>query len=456
MKGRLTLTFILLHVFYILSAQVYHYKTGKVIPSDEPGLYNFKEGVFNSYPAEYSILLAKENRFKKHTKLISIPIIRIKSTNNDSCSYPIFLLYGGPGESNLKTDLVNDDLLEYHDIIIIGYRGVDGSVKLDCPQIKKAILSESLSLDNSHEVFANTLNSCISSLKEQGIDVNGYSIDAVIEDVNDVRRELGYNKISFLAFSYGTIVAQQFAQKHCNLTENMLLIGARPLNNMTIDGEIFESQLYKFHKYYSLQVMGVKPFAKEVILKDFYKRVNGFSASNFNSTRFFIFAFSQLYTLNKLEDFFTAVYRSSMGDTSNLYSYYKAFYNNYPGDILLGDIYLKKQKQIISNPLNNKQKETIGNIFATQLNNWYSPKHPFFETIDNINIDTLPNTKILFISGELDVASPPQLLLKNKPYYPQSSYIELERTGHLDFFFDKKELVNSLIMEFYTSTTPKQ
>jgi hypothetical protein len=56
---------------------------------------------------------------------------------------PVFWLDGGPGGSNIisreKIDLRSAaNALKNHDFVCVGYRGVDGSIKLEAPKITKA------------------------------------------------------------------------------------------------------------------------------------------------------------------------------------------------------------------------------------------------------------------------------------------------------------------------------
>ena len=50
---------------------------------------------------------------------------------------PIFWLAGGPGGTNMGFSHV-EGLIEDHDIVLVGYRGVDGSSALDCPEENQA------------------------------------------------------------------------------------------------------------------------------------------------------------------------------------------------------------------------------------------------------------------------------------------------------------------------------
>jgi len=48
----------------------------------------------------------------------------------------VFRLSGGPGLSNMR--LGCPSALAAHDVILVGYRGVDGSVRLDAPEVAVA------------------------------------------------------------------------------------------------------------------------------------------------------------------------------------------------------------------------------------------------------------------------------------------------------------------------------
>ena len=82
------------------------------------------------YKAECGFLTVPENRNDPQSRLIRLPITRILATG-DASEAAIFILDGGPGQTNMngKPPL---QLLDTHDFVNIGYRGVDGDVKLDC------------------------------------------------------------------------------------------------------------------------------------------------------------------------------------------------------------------------------------------------------------------------------------------------------------------------------------
>ena len=81
------------------------------------------------FAAECGTMVVSENRKDPNARLIALPVMRIPARGNDAMeAWPIFWLNGGPGQSNLRfshpQDL--DALLEDHDFVLAGYRGVDG------------------------------------------------------------------------------------------------------------------------------------------------------------------------------------------------------------------------------------------------------------------------------------------------------------------------------------------
>ena len=88
------------------------------------------------YAADCGTLVVPENRSKPDSRLIALPVIRVHALG-DSPTEPIFWLTGGPGESNMESpDLPG--LLEDHDLVMVGYRGMDGSVVMECPEMARA------------------------------------------------------------------------------------------------------------------------------------------------------------------------------------------------------------------------------------------------------------------------------------------------------------------------------
>src|SRR6185312_2595302 len=86
-----------------------------------------------SYPAACGTLVVPENRANPRSRLIALPVIRIRGRSAHPLA-PVFHLNGGPGQSNMTFPQA-DRLLGQHDIVLVGYRGADGSSLLNCSEV---------------------------------------------------------------------------------------------------------------------------------------------------------------------------------------------------------------------------------------------------------------------------------------------------------------------------------
>jgi hypothetical protein len=92
----------------------------------------------SAYRADCGSLVVQENRNKIDSRLVALPITRIHSSGSNPTE-PIIFLDGGPGENLNLRYKPSAGLLTDHDVILIGYRGVDGSPILDCPEVNQAM-----------------------------------------------------------------------------------------------------------------------------------------------------------------------------------------------------------------------------------------------------------------------------------------------------------------------------
>jgi hypothetical protein len=77
-----------------------------------------------------------EKRADPQSRLIALPVTRILA-RSDHPGEPIFILQGGPSHTNMTFDKVSR-YADEHEVVLVGYRGVDGSVRLDCPEVESA------------------------------------------------------------------------------------------------------------------------------------------------------------------------------------------------------------------------------------------------------------------------------------------------------------------------------
>lgn len=202
----------------------------------------------DSYGAECGTLVVPENRSDPDSRLIALPVQRFTAPGGTS-SEPVFFLWGGPGASNIQSQPPPDWLLDNYDLVAVGYRGVDGSVVLDMPEISEAFKGAGGDLfsDESLNAVGEAMASGAARLQQEGVDLSGYTIPEVVADMEAARTALGYDRINLYSHSYGTRVAQIYSWLHPESLHRTLLLSANPPGRMVREPDMVDAQI----AYYS-------------------------------------------------------------------------------------------------------------------------------------------------------------------------------------------------------------
>jgi len=230
MKKQITLIIILLICLIITTgnAQNKNFPTVKEMEKAtrniliNPGSFqqNGKE-----YRADYCMVSVPENRIKPDSKIIYLPILRIYCTGNNP-KEPVFTLGGGPGNPNIS-EWPPLYFLENHDIVMVGYRGIDGQTILDCPEISKALQKTKGSLLSEENIkkMAQAFERGYKRKIKQGFDINAYNIVEVIDDIELARKRLGYQKINLSSGSWGTRIAYFYGLRYPESIHRSIMTG---------------------------------------------------------------------------------------------------------------------------------------------------------------------------------------------------------------------------------------
>ena len=74
----------------------------------------------------------------------------------------------------------------------MGYRGIDSSVKLRCPEVNRAFVIENPLSPPSIERIRETIRNSYNRYIKEGVDINGYTVLETVDTSKYV-----YNKINF-------------------------------------------------------------------------------------------------------------------------------------------------------------------------------------------------------------------------------------------------------------------
>jgi pimeloyl-ACP methyl ester carboxylesterase len=143
--------------------------------------------------------------------MINLKIAVIKSTDPQPAKDPVFLLSGGPGVA-ATTDTGNIQLFLYiqkdRDLVLVDQRGTGGSHSVTAPTTPD--WSE-LSPSELEKAYAAWIKK---QLPKLDIDLRYYTTSVAMDDLDDVRQALGYEKINLFGGSYGATAAQYYLRQH--------------------------------------------------------------------------------------------------------------------------------------------------------------------------------------------------------------------------------------------------
>ncbi len=293
--------------------------------------------------AECTILSVPENRQTSGSRQITVPVMRLSATGAAPAE-PIFRLEGGPGKSNLKFNHPAA-LLENHDIVQVGYRGVDSSVILDCPEFKEALEGQGDDLfgEESRAGMATAMQDCAQRLRQEGIDLDGYNIAEVIGDIDAARLALGYDRIHLLSESYGTRIAILYAQHYPDNVARLAMIGVNPPGRFVLEPEIID---YQLGLYADLCAKDVHCSQRTSNLAETMRQINADMPE-----RWFLFsidpgkvkvvALAQLFHADTAPMAFDAYLAAAEGDASGLAFMSLAYDLQVPGMATWGDMIAK-------------------------------------------------------------------------------------------------------------------
>ncbi|MCC6187729.1 MAG: alpha/beta fold hydrolase [Anaerolineales bacterium] len=221
-----------------------------VPPGARPGDLSLKACAYKiqgtEFAADCGTLVVPENRADPGSRLIAVPVTRVRA-QADQPAEPIFFLEGGPGQSNLGFEPPLG-LLAGHDFVMVGYRGVDGTVRLDCPEYGQALkgIGGDLLSEASLARMGASAGECARRWQAAGVDLAGYTMPEVIADMELARAALGHPRIHLLSQSYGTRLAQLYAYLHPDRIVRSAMLAVNPPGRFVWEPETIDRQLQYF------------------------------------------------------------------------------------------------------------------------------------------------------------------------------------------------------------------
>lgn len=189
-----------------------------------------------------------EDRAAASGRKINLNVMVIPATGERREPDPIFFLAGGPGQAATEVGPMLfgrlDNLVKHRDIVLVDQRGTGKSNSLACDMGDDPFANATSPLDKVESVQMDKLKTCLGKL-----DANPalYTTPIAMDDLDEVRRTLGYEKINLYGISYGTRAALVYLRRHGDTVRSVILDSVAPLT-MTIPARVAVDAQHAFDR----------------------------------------------------------------------------------------------------------------------------------------------------------------------------------------------------------------
>jgi pimeloyl-ACP methyl ester carboxylesterase len=418
-------------VFLFLFASVYSFGQ-----TDLPK--NFKKSTVKINKVSYSIyngtILVRLNRSDSSSPFLSLPVQIIKS-NSKTPAEPVYNMEGGPGKSNFS-GTAPKALLANHDLVTVGYRGIDEPRMKKSKKLNKALRGSRHQLfsDESLANIGKAMNEYANELARGGIDINNFTIMDVVDDFEDVRKLLGHGQIYLYSGSYGTRVALLYSYRYPAFVKRSFMYGINPPGRCVWYAEDLSRIIRTYDSLYKIQVGNAGMSIEESIRLSFEQMPKRWGLFKLDADKIRTATFFLMLTRENAVCVFDAYRKAALkGDYSGLYLLQVA--SDYAPGLNYGDLFNKAISADFSPDSNylaaGISKDNDLGAPGTVLF-WSTGKNWPTKSIDKeYKKPRMSNTQTLLVSGSLDVTDPPWVPKKELlPWLPNGKQVILKEMAH--------------------------
>jgi pimeloyl-ACP methyl ester carboxylesterase len=168
-----------------------------------------------------------EDRAAKAGRKISLHLVVVPHQGKTAAPDPVFWFEGGPGGAATQavgpvSQLYLRDLLADHDLVFVDQRGTGASNPLQCRSIGEDPADVAAYYG---KLFPPALIRACRQQLESIADLRQYTTSVAMDDLDDVRRALGYERINLAGASYGTTAALVYMRQHPEHVRSAFLVG---------------------------------------------------------------------------------------------------------------------------------------------------------------------------------------------------------------------------------------
>ncbi|MBZ4418066.1 alpha/beta hydrolase [Myxococcus sp. RHSTA-1-4] len=167
-----------------------------------------------------------EDRAAKSGRKIPLRVVVVPALAAQPEPDPLVLLAGGPGQaaSRVQVLLALERIRRKRDIVLVDQRGTGDSNPLEC---EPHPLEAGLAARFDDTGAAERVRRC---REGWAADVRHYTTPIAMDDLDEVRAALGYEKVNLWGVSYGTRAALVYMRQHPERVRTAILDGVAPMS----------------------------------------------------------------------------------------------------------------------------------------------------------------------------------------------------------------------------------
>ena len=162
----------------------------------------------NAVKAECGTLHVSEDRNNPNGRILNLRVVVVRAYGPSRQPDPLFYIVGGPGVAVTSPNIVANShnyifrkVNAQRDLIFLDQRGTNDKHRLTCEWLPVLII------DATQKQVDDWMKKCLANLDG---DPRFYTTVAAMQDLDDVRAALGYDKINLYGISYGVAAEQVY------------------------------------------------------------------------------------------------------------------------------------------------------------------------------------------------------------------------------------------------------
>ncbi|HEX8625014.1 MAG TPA: alpha/beta hydrolase [Allosphingosinicella sp.] len=243
--------------------------------------YTFQTSGGETVPAEWGRIRVPEDRSRPGGPSIELALVRFKS-RSPRPGPPIFFLPGGPGNSTIDAGRMPERFplfmkaRDFGDVILVDQRGVGASKpRLDCDEKVPYPADRPVTRASHLEVYRAAARRCAESWRRRGVDLGAYNTNASADDLNDIRKALGAEKMVLWGLSYGSHWALATIRRYPQRIERAIMAGVEGPDHTAKLPATYRAHLRQVaHLVRRDPVLGPRIPDLEALLETVVKRLN--------------------------------------------------------------------------------------------------------------------------------------------------------------------------------------